>query len=32
MPEEIRISLAITIKGRTVTLSDIASPKIGRTI
>ena len=30
MPEEIRINLAITIKGRTVTLSDISSPKIGR--
>jgi general secretion pathway protein J len=29
-PEEIRIKLSITIKGRTVTLSDIASPKIGR--
>jgi len=32
MPEEVRINLAITIKGRTVTLSDISSPKIGRTI
>jgi len=30
IPEEIRINLAITIKGRTVTLSDISSPKIGR--
>ena len=32
IPEEIRIDLAITIKGRTVTLSDISSPKIGRKI
>jgi general secretion pathway protein J len=32
MPEEVRINLAITIKGRTVTLSDISSPKIGRTM
>jgi general secretion pathway protein J len=30
MPEEIRINLAVSVKGRTVTLSDIASPKIGR--
>jgi general secretion pathway protein J len=32
VPEEIRINLGITIKGRTVTLSDISSPKIGRKI
>jgi hypothetical protein len=32
MPEEIRINLGITIKGRKVTLSDISSPKIGRKI
>jgi hypothetical protein len=30
VPEEIRINLAVSIKGRTVTLFDISSPKIGR--
>jgi general secretion pathway protein J len=32
IPEELRIHLAITIKGRSVTLSDTSTPKIGRKI
>jgi len=32
IPEEIRINLAVSIKGRTVNLSDISAPKIGRKI
>jgi general secretion pathway protein J len=30
VPKEIRINLAVSIKGRTVTLSDISNPKIGK--
>jgi len=32
VPEEIRINLGISIKGRTLTLSDLSSPKIRRKI
>jgi hypothetical protein len=31
-PEEIRIGLTMMIKGKKVTLSDVAKPRIGRTI